>query len=236
MRNRSYIYGIVLSLWRVLPKRLRSLDAFGTVKKRVASGFRDYKQGIYTAEYYAKDVETAARESAGQIVGSICLECSPRNVVDLGCGTGALLEIFASQGVTVFGLEYSDAGCRLTQEKGVPVQQFDVRFDQINPAWGRFDVVCCTEVAEHIPEEYATKLVESLTQLGRYVVFTAATPGQGGTDHVNEQPHDYWIAMFRERNFHFCDDLTECWAVRWKESGVADWYWKNLLVFRENVN
>lgn len=124
----------------------------------------------------------------------------------------------------------------MTRERGVSVEPFDVRFDGVNPAWANFDVVCCTEVAEHIPEQFAGKLVDTLTRLGRNIVFTAATPGQGGTDHVNEQPHSYWIEKFAEHQYEFCEEITKHWSMEWRKSNVAQWYWMNLLVFRRRRN
>jgi len=65
------------------------------------------------------------------------------------------------------------------------------------------------------------------------VFFTAATPGQGGHGHVNEQAHDYWIAMFAQRGFHLDADSTS--RLRDDLSGRIRqiwWFTKNAFIFR----
>ena len=50
----------------------------------------------------------------------------------------------------------------------------------------KFDLVVSLEVAEHLPSECAETFVDSLTGLGPIVLFSAAIPHQGGTNHANE--------------------------------------------------
>lgn len=50
----------------------------------------------------------------------------------------------------------------------------------------RFDIVSTLEVAEHLPKERGESFVEDLTRLSDVILFSAAIPGQGGTNHVNE--------------------------------------------------
>jgi hypothetical protein len=65
-------------------------------------------------------------------------------------------------------------------------------------------------------------------------VFTAAHPGQGGTDHVNEQPATYWIAKFAKRGFSSDLDLADRWRKDWEASGqVPEFYSQNLMIFRK---
>ena len=37
------------------------------------------------------------------------------------------------------------------------------------------------------------------------MLFSAAVPGQGGENHVNEQPLAYWRAIFREHGYSAVD-------------------------------
>jgi len=63
------------------------------------------------------------------------------------------------------------------------------------------------------------------------VVFSAARPGQGGSDHVNEQPPEYWITRFEQNGFVCDHERTERWRAAWAKRGVRWWYCQNLLVF-----
>lgn len=224
------IYRFLRSSWRLLPKELREMEPVRRVTQPIAETFREHKQGLYHDSYFANDVEPAAARASRVIVESIVRDFRPATVLDLGCGTGALLAEFATRGVKVTGLEYSDAGIERATRRGIDVRRFDVRYDGVSHL-GRFDVVCCTEVAEHVPARFADRLVESLAALGPTVVFTAATPGQGGVDHVNEQPHSYWIAKFRARGLELNRDTSAAWQTDWHGAGIQDWYWKNVMVF-----
>jgi hypothetical protein len=68
------------------------------------------------------------------------------------------------------------------------------------------------------------------------VVFTAATPGQGGgADHVNEQPHEYWIKKFEQRGYDLMEDLSAKWKAEWADRGVAGCYFLNIMVFERPI-
>jgi len=62
---------------------------------------------------------------------------------------------------------------------------------------------------------------------------TAATPGQGGTHHVNEQPREYWYKKFRSRGYSYnqkaVEDLRDQIEVE-----QSDWIGDNLMVFSAN--
>jgi SAM-dependent methyltransferase len=111
----------------------------------------------------------------------------------------------------------------------IPKSQFLAR-DLAQPlALGRqFDLVESLEVAEHIPEQAAEQFVDSLVQHGRLVLFSAATPGQGGENHINEQPPEYWQAKFAARDFELFDFLRP----RLKSNrSVYLWYRHNVFVY-----
>jgi hypothetical protein len=94
------------------------------------------------------------------------------------------------------------------------------------------DVVISVEVAEHLPEASADRYVDFLCAASaRWVILTAATPGQGGIDHVNEQPNEYWIAKLAARGFIHTRDLSQRWRAEWKAQSICTWYYNNVMVF-----
>jgi len=63
----------------------------------------------------------------------------------------------------------------------------------------RHELVISFEVAEHIPPQFHPQLIRSLAEASsKYLIFSAARPGQGGTGHVNESMHraEWWIERF----------------------------------------
>ncbi|MEO8047509.1 MAG: polysaccharide deacetylase family protein, partial [Nitrospirota bacterium] len=91
-----------------------------------------------------------------------------------------------------------------------------------------FDLVVSLEVAEHLPPESARTFIASLTDLGSVVLFSAAIPLQGGTNHVNEQWPSYWAQLFQERDYLAIDCLRK---KIWNNEHVEPWYAQNILVF-----
>ncbi len=96
---------------------------------------------------------------------------------------------------------------------------------------GRYDVVTCFEVLEHIPEKFVDICVNSLCQMGETVIFSAAQPGQDGYGHVNEQPKAYWVEKFDEHGMRYSVEKQLHLTAHWRAGDVKSWYWKNLLVF-----
>ena len=186
---------------------------------------------LYNSDYFATTVELPARDSAGPMAESIVSDLAPRTVVDVGCGTGALLEQLRNRGCDVFGLEYSEAGLRYCRDRRLNVRKFNLERDVYDES-NSFDVAISIEVAEHLPEKAADRYVDLLARLSATIVFTAAPPGQGGLDHVNEQAPSYWVSKFRNRGFKHDAELSDRWREKWRETGVAEMYCKNLMIFR----
>jgi hypothetical protein len=214
------------SIYMAFPAPLKKakwkmLRVFG----RVAS-----HEEIYNAEYYATIVEPGMQISVKAISSSILETYRPRRVVDVGCGTGLLMSVLKDQGVDVEGMEYAEAACKTCSERGLKVHRVNLEKDAIPQL--KADVVVSTEVAEHLPVTCADRFVDVLCGISDTVVMTAATPGQGGTDHVNEQPHEYWISKFKGRGFEFDEPKTLQWRKQWKDAGAEGCYWHNLMLFQ----
>lgn len=150
-----------------------------------------------------------------------------RSVLDVGCGTGAWLAAHREIGVIdCVGIDgdYVERSELLVDAQvfrpGNIAQPFDL---------GRqFDLVQCLEVAEHVPCAASRTLIDNLTRHGRHILFSAAVPGQGGEDHVNEQPYEFWRGLFAERGFVPFDFLRPRLQTL---DGVEPWYRYNVLLF-----
>ena len=187
---------------------------------------------IYDSDYYASTVEGPAASSAEAISQSILLDLRPNTIVDVGCGTGALLEALRRGGCQVLGLEYSEAALQYCRSRNLDVWKFDLERDTLADD-RTFDVAISMEVAEHLPEKISGRYVALLARLSSVIVFTAASPGQGGLDHVNEQPPSYWISKFQALGFVYDEELSRLWRESWRETAVvAWWYFQNLMIFR----
>ena len=146
---------------------------------------------MYNRDFYLDAEHDAMYE---KVCAGICELLRPATAVDVGCGTGFLLAKLARRGVEVTGVEGSS---HPTAVSYVPGRVVRWNLERALPPLGHFDVCLCIEVAEHLPRRSAAGLVG----LSSVVVFTAATPGQGGTLHVNEQPHEFRVDLFRAHGY-----------------------------------
>lgn len=116
---------------------------------------------------------------------------SGKRVVDVGCGGGILAEALSRRGAIVTGLDLSEKALGVArlhaQESGA---QVDYRFESAEAFAARdagtFDVVCCMEMLEHVPEPAVT--VAACAQMlkpGGIAVFST----------INRNPKSYLFAV-----------------------------------------
>lgn len=150
----------------------------------------------------------------------------PKSVLDLGCNVGWWLNAFMQNGVTSFlGID----GDNMLSELKIPPARFitDDLTQEINLE-KRFDLLLCLEVAEHLEKQYADTLVKTCVNHSDTIFFSAATKGQGGYHHVNEQPHQYWIDKFAAQGYthRMLDEILPVVP--------HDYYRKNAIEFKKN--
>ncbi len=166
-------------------------------------------------------------QSAKQITALLTDMLSIDSVLDVGCAQGTWLNCWQQLNIDDFVGVDGDYVVRDRLE--IPTDRF-IPQDVSEPfdLERRFDLVQCLEVAEHIPEDRASTLVDNLTRHGACIMFSAAPPGQGGEYHVNEQPYDYWRDLFRSRGYTALDAIRP--SIR-EDSNVAIWYRHNVILY-----
>jgi SAM-dependent methyltransferase len=174
--------------------------------------------------------QNISQRSAREVVPVLLTFIQPRSVVDIGCGTGAWLSVFYEQGVEdVCGVDGDWVDRDMLQ---IARERF-LSSDLSKPLQiaRTFDLAISLEVAEHIPPESAEIFVHSLTELSPVILFSAAIPFQGGTNHVNEQWPEYWAQLFQRRGYQVIDCIR---PKIWDNTHVAWWYAQNMLLFIKN--
>lgn len=172
----------------------------------------------YDDSFYLE--ETKVAKQSAEVVLPVVLELleNPLFVIDIGCGTGAWASVAADLGCIIRAVDM-EVPQHLQQ---VPIIDFDISNGYPCKDW---DLAICLEVAEHLPPESAQPLIDGLSQ-ATSVLFSAATPGQPGVNHINCRPHDYWHLLFERHGLyptHIGLQFTD---------PVADFYRRNMFLYR----
>lgn len=179
----------------------------------------------YGAAFYA-DRRQATRQAADRLLSVVAEHIAFKRVADVGCGTGTWLaaalelgaeQVFGYEGDWVAGAPLDDARIALTP---VDLEQ--------SLAGERVDLVISLEVAEHLSLSRADGFVGDLCAMAPAILFSAAIPGQGGVNHVNEQWQSYWAAKFAARGYRAFDVVR---PLVWSDSSIPAWYRQNAVLY-----
>lgn len=146
---------------------------------------------IYPPNYYAYDF-TAKRSLGFRVKGLIdrrtvgrYLKYGPANasILDVGCGDGRLLRMFAARGVPnerLFGMELDEKAVASARSQGLNVSLG--RFEDVDYAPGKFGLAIMQQVIEHVvdPADVLSRLHTVLAPDGAVVL---ETPNTASWDH-----------------------------------------------------
>jgi cyclopropane fatty-acyl-phospholipid synthase-like methyltransferase len=181
----------------------------------------DNRDGIYQELHggLLENIEAENRHSAETILKMLFDIFQPNSVLDVGCGLGTWLSVAQKMNVSeIMGIDGSwlDKSRLRIDPDLVSIQDLEQPLE----IGRKFDLVICLEVAEHLSSDAAPNFIDSLTNHGDIILFSAAIPFQGGSHHINERFPDYWYSLFRERDFEVIDFIR---PQIWDDSSVLWW-------------
>ena len=112
-------------------------------------------------------------------------------VLDIGCGGGILAESIAKKGANVTGIDLSEKALKVADlhslESGVAVRYELIAAEDLAAREpGKYDVVTCMEMLEHVPDPAAiVKACATLVKPGGHVFFST----------LNRNPKSYLFAI-----------------------------------------
>lgn len=157
--------------------------------------------GLYPEQYFANDhvkpetIENYCRlipEFYEKIVGN-----KPTTILEMGSGGGWFGKRFDELGFVIIGNEGTIAGIEACEKRGFHlVVQIDFRNAQTFES--KYDIVLCTEVAEHIEPPFSATLIKSICDASDLVWFSFEEPNTNPAHvhHCNEMPTKFWVNLF----------------------------------------
>jgi SAM-dependent methyltransferase len=206
-----------------LDPNTESTTAAESPKGEVSPGTGNY---LYSDTFYHY-IKDGATRSASVVAPLVLRELSPASVLDVGCGAGAWLSVYQKCGVD----DYLGVDGAYVQQKSllIPAEHFQSEdVSRLFDLGRQFDFVQCLEVGEHISEACSATLIGNLTRHGDKVLFSAATPGQGGEFHINEQTFEYWRELFAKHGYKPFDLFR---PMIEGASKVESWYRRNMVLY-----
>jgi len=185
---------------------------------------------LYDSEFYSSLSEQVTQSA--RICMPLFIELlNPNSILDVGCGQGNWLNVCRELGADditgVDGAYVREEELKMAKDKFVPhdlMKPFNLE--------RQFDLALCLEVGEHIPDEHAKTLVESLTKHSSAIIFSAAVPGQGGVNHINEQWPWYWKEKFAKHGYVQLDPFRR---LLWGNSKVLIYYQTNIFLYVDEI-
>lgn len=124
-----------------------------------------------------------------------------KTLLDVGCGTGAAVRYHREiGGIEAYGIDFagnaSSAWGRMGAEKWCRVASAeDIPFKD-----DTFDMVTCTDVLEHVPEDNVNKVLSEIYRVGKgeYLFTIALNPAtikmpDGTEPHITLKPPEWWL-------------------------------------------
>lgn len=153
---------------------------------------RAYDASVYTTGYFQ------SRDAAPAV--DLCRpwveHCRPKNALDVGFGTGAVLKGLVELGVDAHGVEPIAAACELMAE---PYRSRVSLGDALHTgaADDSYDLVLCLDVLEHLPEEQSVAAVAELLRVSRRwvllnICYWTDSNARKDSTHINLHSKGWW--------------------------------------------
>ena len=182
---------------------------------------------IYSKEFLHYGSRSSAY-AARRITSSLARLLAVRSVLDVGCGLGAWLRAWAENGVNdYYGVDgdYVERSILEIPSDHFTAVDLNNNFDLCR----QFDLVQSLEVAEHLQPASSTVFVDALCRhAGRFILFAAAPPGQGGENHMNERPYEFWRACLARHDFVTLDAVR---PMIINDQKISFWYRYNIFLY-----
>lgn len=184
---------------------------------------------MYYDSSFFKNLEKTAFDSSLQLIPLILSKFKSKSIIDIGCGNGIWLKTIEQFGIKNYlGIDGEYVKKDIFYADYSKFIQGNLE-EEVNLN-KKFDLAICLEVGEHLLDKYSTNLVKTIINHSDLVIFSAAIPGQSGTNHINEQWQSYWAKKFNDFGYEPLDMIR---PIIWNNFNVSYWYRQNIVVYKK---
>lgn len=158
----------------------------------------------YNAFYYRHDCGIPYERNEhwlkffGEIADGFVRDFHPTSVLDAGCAMGFLVEALRKRGVDASGIDISDYAISRVDES---VAAYCSVASLTEPLQGRYDLITCIEVLEHLPPSETDLAIANLCAATDRLLFSSTPEDFGEPTHLNVLPPEAWSAKLAVQGF-----------------------------------
>jgi SAM-dependent methyltransferase len=134
----------------------------------------------------------------GDVADGIIRDFHPTTVLDAGCAMGFLVEELRKRGVDASGVDVSDYAISQVHEQ---VADHCSVASLTEPLQGRYDLITCIEVLEHLPPAETDLAIANLCAATDKLLLSSTPGDYGEPTHLNVLPPEAWSAKLAEQGF-----------------------------------
>lgn len=158
----------------------------------------------------------------GTVADAIVTQLDPSTVLDAGCAKGFLVAALRERGVEAYGFDLSEHAIADAPEGAKPYVRVASLTDPIE---GRYDLVTCIEVIEHLDPADATVAVANLASATDCLLLSSTPGDRDEATHVNIQPPERWSQLFAGhgmfRDFRHDASYLSPWAAVYRRAAPS---------------
>ena len=176
-------------------------------QREVPHEYRSSETGAaaYDAEYYHAGFGPTPYEHSeywlgffGSVADALIKYLNPRTAFDAGCAMGFLVEALRDRGVEAWGADISDFAIQNVREDIRPY----CRVASITkPIEGRYDLVACIEVLEHLTPDEASRAIANMAAATDVILLSSTPSDFSEPTHINVRPPIDWLQQFAAAGF-----------------------------------
>jgi SAM-dependent methyltransferase len=204
----------VIHILSLAETKIEIMNAFAT-RELAKTDWRVREKLRYDAAYAStKYIPENAMFIYGEIMDKLDMKKFNR-VLDVGCGIGQGVAIMRNEGIEAYGIDISEK-IKPFWEMGNISQFCQVACaDKIPFPDDHFDLVICTEVMEHIPEDAVRNVLNEIKRVGKKFFLTIAMskalhkmPHDESEPHICVKSPAWWKDVFEELGFRVSVNLS----------------------------